>query len=63
MSTTAGGNGARSASGHFNRDLQRRIQMFALKVVVVVFGAGVLLSAFSTFGTDEACVLLAALFG
>jgi hypothetical protein len=37
--------------------------MLALKVILVVFGAGVLLSAFSTFGTDEACVLLAALFG
>jgi hypothetical protein len=37
--------------------------MLALKVVAVVFGAGVLLSTFPTFGTDEAYVLLAALFG
>ena len=37
--------------------------MFAFKVVAVVFGAGILLSTFSTFGTDEAYVLLAALFG
>jgi hypothetical protein len=37
--------------------------LFALKVITVVFGAGLLLSAFSTFGTDEACILLAALFG
>jgi len=37
--------------------------LLALKVITVVFGGGVLLSAFSTFGTDEAYVLLAALFG
>jgi hypothetical protein len=35
----------------------------AVKIVALVFGAGVVLSAFSTFGTGEACVLLASLLG
>jgi hypothetical protein len=37
--------------------------MFTLKVIAIVFGVGLVLSQFTTFGTDEACVLLAALFG
>ena len=38
-------------------------KMIALKIVLALFGAGVLLSLFfSTFGTEEAFVLLAALF-
>jgi hypothetical protein len=37
--------------------------LFALKVVSIVFCAGLFLSAFSNFGTDEACVLLASLLG
>jgi hypothetical protein len=37
--------------------------MISLKVVTVLLGAGLLLSvSFSTFGTEEAFVLLAALF-
>jgi hypothetical protein len=37
--------------------------LFALKVVSIVFCAGIFLSAFSNFGTDEACVILASLLG
>jgi len=36
--------------------------MLAIKVVVVLVGAGLLLSLFSNFGTEEARVLLAAIF-
>jgi hypothetical protein len=37
--------------------------MIMLKVIAVVAGAGLLLSLFSDFGSQEAFVLLAALFG
>jgi hypothetical protein len=38
--------------------------MILLKVVTALLGAGLLLSVFfSTFGTEESFVLLAALFG
>jgi len=37
--------------------------MITFKVIAVVTGAGLLLSLFSNFGTEEAFVLLAALFG
>jgi len=38
-------------------------KMIGLKIVLALFGAGVLLSLFfSTFGTEEAFVLLAAIF-
>jgi hypothetical protein len=43
--------------------LNEVIPMFTLKVIAIVFGVGLVLSQFTTFGTDEACVLLAALFG
>jgi hypothetical protein len=36
--------------------------MLTIKVIAVVLGVGLLLSYSSTFGTEEAFVLLAALF-
>jgi hypothetical protein len=36
--------------------------MLTIKVIAVIFSVALLLSLFSTFGTEEAFVLLAALF-
>jgi hypothetical protein len=36
--------------------------MIALKVIAVVVGGGLLLSLFSNFGSEEAFILLAAIF-
>jgi hypothetical protein len=49
--------------GQDSAGLHEVIPMFTLKVIAIVFGVGLVLSQFTTFGTDEACVLLAALFG
>jgi hypothetical protein len=37
--------------------------MIAFKVIALVLGVGLLLLPFSTFGTEEAFILLAAIFG
>jgi hypothetical protein len=43
--------------------LLERCQMIGLKLIVVLLGAGLLLSLlFSSFGTEEAFILLAAIF-
>ena len=65
MLTTAKarGNDSRSASIPVEQLRPvRRVQMFTMKILAVVLGFGFLLSIFSNFGTEEAFIVLVALF-
>ena len=49
--------------GLTGKRVEEAMEMFANKFIAIALGLGLLLSLVSTFGTDEAFILLAALFG
>jgi hypothetical protein len=63
ISTKSSGNDSRSASGHHPTEVSCwGYQMLTIRVITVALGVDLLLSLFSTFGSEEAFILLAAIF-